>query len=151
MFGFSKTLTMFGVVGIVLALVMAGVGGIYHTGRTAEHQILQPKIDLLNAIIATDETTIAMLQADAKTNDALLAQYTDAIDLLTKKTFDDLNAIRRLEANDQLVSTYLHTPIPDALRRLLNNEPADPAPGDQISLPVAAPGPRPNLPATARR
>lgn len=151
MFGFGKiqTILTLGTLGLIVGL--SAVGMIYHAGRSAEHAILQPKIDLLNAIIATDETTIAMLQADAKTNDALLAQYTDAIDLLIKKTFDDLNAIRRLEANDQLVSTYLHTPIPDALRRLLNNEPADPAPGDQISLPVAAPGPRSNLPAPAHR
>lgn len=106
------------------AVVLSVVGyGVYEhkRGYSDATKVLQPKIDILTAVVQSDELTIKQMEADAKQNDELLAQYSDAVDLLTKKAFDDLNAIRELEKNDKSVSAYLNTPVPDGLRSLLNN------------------------------
>lgn len=135
------------IVGVVALL--GGVQVIYSRGYGEAAAVLQPKIDVLLGVVRSDELTIKQLQADAKVNDELLAEYSDAVTILNKKASDDQLAIQRLQRNDKSVSAYLDTAIPDALRRLLNDDAA--SPGGKGETPAAPKGVGSALPGPAKR
>jgi len=150
MFGLSKLdLTLIAIAVLVIAAIV-GQHVIYSQGYDAATGALQPKIDVLTGIVTSDELTIKQMQADAQANDQLVSEYADQISALNQQTLDDQTALQRLQANDKSVSAYLSTPVPDALRRLLNDEPAAPA-GHQDGPAPAAAGAGPAVPGSSKR
>jgi len=118
----------------VLAL-LAGVGVWLHARWVDEGKaIVQVQLDkanrdigVLTAANVTNEATIRALEADERANEQIIENYAARVTALNQQADDTASAIRKLQADDQTVANYLRTPIPAALRSVLNHgRPAEP-------------------------
>jgi hypothetical protein len=118
----------------VLAL-LAGAGVWLHARWVDEGKaIVQVQLDkanrdigVLTAANVTNEATIRALEADERANEQIIENYAARVTALNQQADDTASAIRKLQADDQTVANYLRTPIPAALRGVLNHRrPAEP-------------------------
>jgi hypothetical protein len=129
-----------GAMALAVVVALGALGGVAaaidrhgHDKAVAE---LQPKLDQANQTIGTlkaandaNEATIRTLTAEAAANDLLTQQYADRVTALNQQADDVAATIRKLQQDDQTVDAYLRTPVPAALRGVLNHPAAANDPG----------------------
>jgi hypothetical protein len=125
------------IAGIVALVGTGGALWIKHDldAANADRATKQAQIELLNRDLGSalaankvDEATIEAMQTNNAANDALIEAYQHQADEDARASADAGTQLRNLQNADADVATYLSSPIPPALRSLLNHEP------------VAAPG-----------
>jgi hypothetical protein len=116
--------------GVVLAVAIGGY--LFERGNAiqaaAQRDAALLRVADLEMANAANQKTIAELIADREVNEKLIADYIEEIKQLQMRSADLAGVIQRLRESDAHVKSYLDTPIPDALRGVLNNgrTPADP-------------------------
>lgn len=117
-------------------LGLAGAGGwFYEQHQTealkTERDAALVKLGAAQAVVQDDEATIASMQANDRTNDALIEAYQHQVDEDAKISTDAGTQLRNLANADQTVSDYLSTAIPCSLQHALNGAAASGAGADQ--------------------
>lgn len=157
MFALTPLLARLLAVAGVLAVLVAA--GFWLHGRWVDEgkAIVQVELDKANrdlgtalAANATNEATIRAIMADKRADEELLDHYAARVTALTQQADDTAAAIRKLQADDQTVADYLRTPIPDALRSLLNHGRAAAGPVGAADRDGAAPAAQAVHPAVPR-
>ena len=118
----------------LVLLALAAGGFLWERGSAiearAQRDAAQAEASALRAANAANVKVIADLEADRRANDQLIIRYADETAALRQQGADAAAIIRKLGAENAEVGSYLDTPIPPDLRRLLTGQPA--VAGDQV-------------------
>lgn len=109
---------------IALAIVgLIATAAIYRGNAIkAEAELETKKLELAQAVTAnkTNIATIERLRKQSAFDSVLIESYVTSLNTLTDEADALRTAVEELRGSDAEVNTYLSTPIPPALARLLN-------------------------------
>ena len=122
---------------IVGALLLIGL--LYFRGEAikaeAERDLLQDKLTIALAQNREKDKTIDLLQAWKDRSDGILTDLTAKIEKLSSDSQAIQDEITNLGKTDADAKTWLDTPVPDSVRRVLNRKARN---GQQYRFPLSA-------------
>jgi chromosome segregation ATPase len=111
--------------GLMLIFTAALVAALWYRAEflKAEGRTAQVQAELNVALDANkaNAAAIARLKAENEANDILITAMSEQIEKANTQLAEANAAIKELRDKDESVRSYLSQPIPDALKRLLNN------------------------------
>lgn len=117
------------------SMLVGGAVVIEKHGEATATARLQPKIDSLTASVgeltavnATNQATIHAYQLNERAVEAINTQLQARLDAVDQQAADVNSTIRKLQNDNQDVRSFLGTPIPAALRSVLNDPTGGPVP-----------------------
>lgn len=108
----------------VLALgVVAGALYGYHrwTAMVKDLEIAQTRIQMADQINQSNQRTIKDLQDQRKRDSAALTGLSEDVAVIRRTAGATHAAVKNLGATNEPTRAYLQSPVPDDLRRVLNN------------------------------
>ena len=113
------------IVGIALFVIIAILGfTVVHYRQAAqlaeaETQIVTERLAIVTRANADNVATIGRITKMREQNDKLLRDITETLDTINSAQAETTAALTELKANDTDARTYLDSPIPDSVKRLL--------------------------------
>lgn len=111
-------------VGIALAFVsLAGVAAWYRGemfAAQAERAVLKDAVNRADEANKLTKAAFDALRAQKEREERILADISHKLAVINQQGAETFAAVAELEVNDEAVRDYLNTPIPDALKRVLD-------------------------------
>lgn len=91
------------------------------TSAIAARDAAYARVSALEEANRANQLALKTLIAEREINEALVASYSAQVDALRQQARDAASAIRKLSSENAVVKSYLDSPLPPDLRRVLNH------------------------------
>lgn len=107
---------------VLLAAVVLGLFFVYHkwTSLKGDLKLAESHLELIQQVNLSNQKTIRELEEQRRRDSAALLGLATDVDAIRRTTGATYSAIENLGATNEAVNDYLQRPVPDELRRLLD-------------------------------